>query len=169
VYISLLFHLQFSLTLFCIYLHVFLYVPIFFNFYFLTLVKMFQIGLVDHMISMIFSPILCDAVTMFVYTDQFFCCCAFTYSNFHGKYVTFCMVAVIALYLLSSESYETINFTLSSTITKCIQMLKTTNTGTKCTYIICKQLVIHNCYSLCILLWLCVADLDCKFIKICSK
>ena len=35
------------------------------------------------------SSILCDAVTIFVYTDLFFCCCAFIYSNFHGKSVTF--------------------------------------------------------------------------------
>jgi len=67
------------------------------------------------------------------------------------------MVAVAALYLLLPESYETINFTLSSTITKGIQkMLKTTNTGTKCTYIINKQWMIHNYASHCVSFFGCV-------------
>jgi len=66
------------------------------------------------------------------------------------------MVAVVALYLLLSESYETINFTLTSTITRCIQkMLKTTNTGTKFTYTISKPLV-NNYFIHCVSFFGCV-------------
>jgi len=73
------------------------------------------------------------------------------------------MVTVIALYLLLPESYETINYTLSSTITTCIQkMLKTTSIGTKYTHIIIHQQTVDDsqlCYPLCVLLWLFVAGL----------
>ena len=98
MYISLLFHLQFYLTLFYIYLYVFLYVAIFFNFYFLTLMKMFQIGLVDRMISMVFHQS-CVMQWQSLFTLIISFVVVLSHILISMKYrLPFCMVAVIALY-----------------------------------------------------------------------
>jgi len=79
-------------------------------------------------------PILCDAVTIFVYTDQFFCCCAFIYSNFHGKLLFRLLYFMVANDIVSAITWVIWNnkFISLAQWKHAFEDVEDTNTGTKC-------------------------------------
>ena len=79
-------------------------------------------------------PILCDAVTIFVYTDQFFCCCAFIYSNFHGQLLFRWRFFMVAYGIVSAITWVIWNnkFISLAQSKHVFEDVEDTNTGTKC-------------------------------------